>query len=754
MSKSAFVATAMAVLLVNSLANAQVPPANYTRAVITGKITEKKDGHPIAYAEVAVMHNDKVVTGTVADELGNYEIKNIPIGRYTIVAYVVGFRRTLVDTSLVSGDNRFDFALAASDITFNEVTVTANEQSRTENKAAGQLRTLTSAPVFQTSTFHGAPTSMPATIIQQSVPGAVQASTGSVHIQGQHAEYSYMVDGLPVPETQSEGMRELFDPRVVDRISFLVGHLPAEYSDALSIIDVKTKIPATPFSADASGYYGSFNSSGQNLSFLGHSGNFSYFFAGSRKTTDRRIDTPIPNIFHDHGTDLFGLGKVQYILSSNDIIALDVDQSNSRSQVPYDSTGGIALNDNQQETDGFQNLIYRHGFEGNGGTGEFFFGLTHRNGTFQYIPGATDVPSFYFSGNTTPYNIREDRSFNVYGARTNINLPLGDVLSANAGLSYYLTNGTEHFSSYNSTGTGPQSLEPLRGYDLGAHIQADYQPLPVFQINAGVRYDRQYAEGIGTVSQVSPKVKLTYLPDFSSSVYLYYGRLFVPVFIEQMRQITGAAGGVSQITQPLRGNYFEVGLSHVFSTSWSAKIEGYYTQENPGLDNNTIPGTAISTAVNIQHIFVRGVELGLNYHPVGPFSGFFNLAVSHAQGDGRTTGGFLPATPPTTAFDLDHDQRLTYSIGLNYDRSGYYLNLTSYYGSGLTNGQANGHVAPHIIFNGSIGKTFYIGRYTLSPEFFVNNILNDQYLLKGAFFSGAIWGEPRSLTLKVAVGIL
>ncbi len=753
MLKATLVATAITVSFMTSLTKAQVPPANFDRAVVTGKVTEMKDGHPIAYAEIAVMQRNKVITGTLADEFGNYQIKNIPIGRYTIVAYVVGFKRTQVDTNLVPGENKFDFALSASNITLNEVTVTANEQSGSSNKDVSQLRALTAAPVFQTSTFHGAPTSMPATIIQQSVPGAVQASTGSVHIQGQHAEYSYMVDGLPVPETQSEGMRELFDPRVVDQISFLVGHLPAEYSDALSVIDIKTKIPATLFNANVSGYYGSFNSSGENVSFLGHSGNFSYFFAGSSKSTDRRIDTPTPAIFHDHGTDLFGLGKVQYIISSNDIIALDINQSDSRSQVPYDSIGGITLNDNQQETDGFQNLIYRHGFEISGGTGQFFLGITHRNGTFHYIPGATDVPSFYFDNLPTPYNIREDRNFNVYGARSNLNLPLGDILSTNAGASYYLTYGTEHFSAFNSSGAGPQSLEPLRGYDFGAHIQADYQPIPVFQLNAGIRFDQHYAEGAGTFSQFSPKIKLTYMPDFSSSIYIYYGRLFVPVFTEQLRQITGAAGSVSQVTQPLRGNYFEAGISHFFSNSWSAKLEGYYTQENPGLDDNTIPGTAITTAVNIQHIFVRGVELGLNYHSVGPLSGFFNLAVSHAQGDGSTTGGFLPATPPGTAFDLDHDQRITYSIGLNYGRSGYYLNLTSYYGSGLTNGQVDGHVNPHTIFDGSIGKTFYIGRYSLSPELYAVNILNHQYLLKGAFFSGAIWGEPRTIMLKVSVGM-
>ncbi len=240
------------------------PADSPIRVSIIGKITEMADGHPIAYAQIVVMKNGTIITGTIADELGNYEIKNLYPGTYTVQAYLIGFHRSQIDTTLAAGYCKLNFALVASDITLQGVTITANSESNP--KTIQKLDIVANAPEFQTSTYHGAPTSLPSTIIQQSLPGAVQAPTGEVHIRGQHAEYSYNVDGLPVPETQSEGMTELFDPRVVDHISFLVGDLPAEYSDALAIIDVRTKIPATPFNASASGYDGSFNSSGQSIS--------------------------------------------------------------------------------------------------------------------------------------------------------------------------------------------------------------------------------------------------------------------------------------------------------------------------------------------------------------------------------------------------------------------------------------------------------------------------------------------------------
>lgn len=731
---------------------ALAPRVSYQRANISGKITDKKDDQPLAYAEVAVMKGNSVVTGTVANEFGNYSIRNLFPGRYKIVAYILGYRKSEIDAAFGRGDNHLDFALEANDIQMEGVTVTA-AQNENQPNADHTLHMILTAPVFQTGTVHISPMSTPSAIIQQSVPGAVQAPTGEVHIQGQHAEYSYYVDGLPIPETMSEGMTELFDPRTVDRITFIVGDLPAEYSNALSVIDVRTKIPSRDFSAHASQYVGSFNSTGQSLSLAAHTGNFSYFVAGTRRVTDRRIDTPIPVIFHDLGTDLFGFAKVQYIISSNDILSLDVDQSGSNFQVPYDSTGNVRKNDNEKLGDGFQNLIFRHGFGSEGEAGQFYFALTHRQGTETYVPGKSDVPSFFFAGDPTPYNVRDNRLFNVYGARSTVSFPDGDLFTFKAGASYYYTRGNESFSMFNGDTLGPQSIQNLRGYDLGAFAQTAYQPMAVFEVDAGIRYDRHYAGGIGTVYQFSPKVKIIYIPDLSTRAFAYYGRLFVPVLIEQLRELTATPGEVSQITQPVRGEYFEVGITHSFTNSFTGKVLGYYTQENPGMDNSTIPGTNVQTAVNIQQIYVRGVELGLNYSTTGPFSGYFNLAVSHAQGVGPTTGGFLPAQPTTTAFDLDHDQRITYSFGLNYGKAGYFANLIASYGSGLTNGQINGHVAPHLIFDGSIGKTLYLGRFSLRPELYIANILNHQYLLNGAFFNGANFGSPRSILFKLSVGM-
>ena len=183
-----------------------------------------------------------------------------------------------------------------------------------------------------------------------------------------------------------------------------------------------------------------------------------------------------------------------------------------------------------------------------------------------------------------------------------------------------------------------------------------------------------------------------------------------------------------------------------------------------------MPGSSIVTSVNIQEVRVKGLEAVLELRPTGPLSGYLNLSINHAYGFGVITGGFFPAAPPAGAFDLDHDQRVSAVLNATYAPSQFFMNLTALYGSGLTNGtnpaacgcrygtglydfNAGIKVAPNLILNFSTGYAFVLGRTLVEPELFIDNALDARYLLKGAFFSGASVGRPRTLQVRVKVGV-
>jgi hypothetical protein len=783
-----FLATAAAALLlaffppVLSAMGHLAPLAN---ADITGTVTDSASGQPLESAEVSVMQGTQIIFNTSTDAFGRYRAHNLPSGNYTVTARFIGFRAETksITVSDASSDISANFTLASIATSLSAVTVTAAVPLAIDTRTGDQR--------FKQEQYHGAPTNTTSQILQQSIAGAARAPTGEVHIRGQHAEYTYYVDGVPVPAGISGSLNELFDPSVVNQIDFTTGAWDAEYGNKnAAIVNITTRIPTGGFHVNAGGYGGSFNTNGQSLSLSTNSGRLGFYFSGARQSTDMRREpvifdttTNAPINFHNHGDDLFGFGKIQYSRGTSDVINLEGNLSQTKFQVPFDSTGGNSQDDRQRDFNSFLNLGWRHQFDGGGYGGteagtpretavpELFLGTFYRAGSLNYTPGAADDPQFVFFPDPTMYNLMETRNFSAVGVKADYSFHPAREVEFKFGTLTQFTRGREDFVTTTSTGaTGPASNSNLKGWDAGGYGQISISPTEKFEIRTGVRYDAHNAPFAGTLSQWSPRVRLNFFPTPANTIYLYYGRLFLPTNVEDLRAITSVAqGGVTaDPTTPERDNFYEAGFIHRFPFGLVSKFSGYLKDSRPGIDDNTVPGSAIVTSVNIAHARITGIETVQEIRPPGPFSAYLNIALNHAWGHGPITGGFFPTDAPAGDFDLDHDQRLSGVASATYAFSRSYLSLTGTYGSGLTNGVDpadcncsygtglldfnNGiKVKPSFILNGSTGYSFSFGQSVVRPEFYVDNILDKKYLLKGAFFSGASVGRPRTFQLRLSV---
>ena len=736
---------------------------------VTGTVTDSASGQPLPGGEVIVSRDGRVVARTTTDAFGRYVVHNLNDGPYDVRVRYIGFhpleRRIEVGGGVHSVELAFQMTPAPIELRAVEIVATAPVA----------VDTRTGNQVFKQDDYHGAPTNTTSGILQQAIAGAARAPTGEVHIRGQHAEYTYYVDGVPVPAGISGSLNELFDPSVVNQIDFQTGGWDAEFGNKnAAVVDVTTRVPAGGFHLDASNYIGSFKSNGQGLGLSGNSGKFGFFVSGARQVTDMRrepliLDPATGQVtnFHNHGEDLFGFGKIQYLPSNNDLINLDLNWSRTRFQVPFDSTGGAVLRDNQQDLNSFENLGWRHRFDGSGqGGAELFAAIFHRNGSLGYTPGVGDSALFVFFPDTVPYNVSENRNFNTTGLKVDYTLRLSEHLQFKTGTLASLTRGHEDFEARDQQGNpGPASNSDLRGSDVGVYAQASIAPSEKWELRPGVRYDAHDAPFAGTRTQVSPRIRLNIYPDAANTLWFYYGRLFVPTNVEDLRAITSSAqGGVAaQPTLPERDDFFEVGFVHRFPFGVVAKLSAYHKSSSPGIDDNTVPGSTIVTSVNIAKVRITGVETVLEVRPGGPVTGYLNLALNHAYGHGPITGGFFPAETPTGNFDLDHDQRLSGVASVNYAAHRLFLNATGTYGSGLSNGSdpdasfgtglfdfnRSIHVDPSFILNLSSGYTFDAGGLELRPQIYVDNVFDKKYLLKGAFFSGASVGRPRSVLVRL-----
>jgi len=747
------------------------PPAD---GDIGGSVADSATGTPLPGGEVRIVRGGNTIAATTTDAFGRYVIHNVPTGSYRVEVRYLGYRSDTQSVSIGVADAlaRADFHLVSLPINLSAVEVTSAVPLTVDTRTGNQI--------FKQNDYHGAPTNTTSQILQQSIVGAARAPTGEVHIRGQHAEYTYYVDGVPVPAGISGSLNELFDPQVVNQIDFQTGGWDAEYGDKnAAVVNVTTRIPSGGFHLDASGYGGSFSANGQALNVSTNTGKVGLFFSGARQGTDmRREPVAFDSLhnttenFHNDGTDLFGFGKIQYVPSDRDVVNLDVSRSRTRFAVPFDSVEGI-IDDHQQDVNGFVNLGWRHRFaessSGSGRSAELFTGAFFRDGSLNYTPGLTDDPTFVFAPDTTHYILSEDRNFHTAGLKLDYTLAPHHGLELKTGVLASLTRGHEDFASVTSTGSpGPASNSGLRGSDVGVYAQTAIAPSDKWELRTGVRFDNHNAPFAGNQHQVSPRVKLSFFPDPANTFWVYYGRLFLPTNVEDLRAITSDAQGgvVAAPTLPERDDFYEVGYVHRFPLGVVTKLSAYHKRSSPGIDDNTVPGSAIVTSVNIDQVRITGIEGVVEIRPKGPVSAYVNVALNHAYGYGAITGGFFPVVPPSGTFDLDHDQRLSGVASVVYAARGLYLSATGTYGSGLTNGadpdatygtgllafNKSIKVPSSFILNASAGYAFAVGGAVLRPQIYVENVFDKQYLLKGAFFSGASFGRPRSVQLRMNIG--
>jgi hypothetical protein len=744
---------------------------------------------PLELARVSLYRGTAFVAGKVTNVVGSAAFRDIPSGRYERRIARAGYI-PMRDTITISGS-------ALDTVFLHEVATGEVVVHGSKEPPVTSFDPVSGNQVFEAEAYHPAPTARMTQLVQQNMLGAARAPTGEVHVRGQHGEFTYYVDGAPVPLGVFGGLNEVVDPAVIARAVFWSGGWPAEYGGQMAaIVDVQNRVPSGRFHLDLSSYAGSYalasgrdslltpkraiNSNGQELSMSEGFGKFGFFLSGARQESDRRIDPPTPNIFHDHGFDYFLYGKADYILSDHDYLTLNLNYGNTYTQVPFDSVNEGPHDDHQNTTNAFQTLTYYRTIstEADHESNLLVAGYA-REGGLIFTPGTIDRGSFQAGPNdSSTLVVGEDRSFSTIGIRTRFEKRLSHAVQLVAGFLASTTNGRENFSFGwpNDGHVHPAMLiEPLNvnysGSDFGIFGQSEWHPFEWTHIDAGLRYDQHVAPDIPFTSDISPRLKLSFDIEENTTAYLYYGHLFMPNNIEGLRSLatrTDSTASAEQGTLPERDDFYEGVLQHSFEFGLRAKAAYFLKEAVPGVDDETIGSSAVKTPVNLSHVHTKGLELGLSYAPTeSDLSGYVNAAIIHAYGSGAITGGFLSMDDAGSVTDLDHDQRLSIVTAINYAPTDWYANLTAIYGSGLTNGNPEGlpfdtglfafnqfaHVTPSWILNAALGYRFSVSGAQLEPSLYVTNLLDHRHLLKGAFFSGASWEELRNVVLKIGVHI-
>jgi len=337
----------------------------------------------------------------------------------------------------------------------------------------------------------------------------------------------------------------------------------------------------------------------------------------------------------------------------------------------------------------------------------------------------------------------------------------------------FLLNNPADITSGANLATGVQSLPSDTrkiGYQQQVWLQDQYTPIDKLTLNLGLRYD--YIEAYTNEGQLSPRLGAAYTFDKYNVGHVFYGRLFTPAPIEQVRTLNPALIGTTAQPQnltnttirPERSHYFEAGFLHGFGESASVQIVGYYKLNEHLLDDSQFGTTPQAIPFNYGYGFQRGIDTTVKYQMTSNLSGRWTLGLGEAKAKGLQSSQFLFAQDTIDAINthnvyLDHSQTVTSQAVLSYVfRERTTMTGQMVYGSGLRTGDganANAfHVPSHTVYNVSINHVVPIeGSHKLLFGFDVINLLDQTYAYNqgsGIGFGVTHYGMPRSFFFRTA----
>ena len=600
-------------------------------------------------------------------------------------------------------------------------------------------------------------------------PGVAEDSFGQLHVRGEHANLQYRIDDVLLPES-IPGFGQELQTRFADNISLITGALPAQFGfRTTGVIDVHTKNGTVFTGNEASVYVGSFDTVQESFERGGLVGQLSYYLSETYLHDGIGVENPTrsANPLHDDTDQEKYLNYLSYIIDDSSRVTLlvganhgDFEIPNNPGQLPVFNDQGrtnfnsAKLDENQAETNSYEILTYQKKVDDL----NFQVSAFNRYSSILFTPDK--VGDLIFNGVAS----RLDRDVLSNGFEINSSYKLNDEHTIRGGFIF-----NEQYATANTVTLvfpvdcmGNVCTTPSRvvdnnnkyGYFYGFYLQDEWKPFEQLTINFGGRLD--FENAFRDENQLSPRLSIVYKPFTGTTLHLGYARYFTPPPLEAVPESTLAkfAGTTNapaimrdSLISAERAHYFDAGLTQQIMEGWTAGIDGFYKSSHSLIDEGQFGAALVQSAFNYERGRQYGGEFTTNYDH-GPFSAYGNVGWVWARGIGPDSAEFLwdPAEFKFAQHHwifLDHDQRITASVGGSYTWEDWKGALDLLYGSGLHRGFANTKTVPsYATLNLSLQRRFEIKKIgTFKVRFDVVNLLDHIYELRDG--SGVGVGAPQ-----------
>lgn len=682
---------------------------------ITGAVADSS-GKRVSKATVTIQDASGKATGaTQTDDNGHFILDHVSPGTYAVVVTAPGFASgSSVATSTPGHERSVSITLAKSDSL--DVQVNAQRLNRARNDLLPE--TGSSVYRFSQSDINNLPagTNTPLNQVLLQAPGVASDSFGQLHVRGDHANLQYRINGIIIPEPIS-GFGQSLDTRIIDQMNFLTGALPAQYGyRTAGIVDIRTRSGDSGSGGSIDVFGGSRQTIRTSGDVFGSQGPFSYYFSGSVGENNLGIENPTSSAsaIHDHTRQADAFGYMSYIINPLTRVSLMFGATSNQFQIP--NTPGLSpaftlngvnsfdssqLNETQSELNQFAAIALQGT---NGGKLDYQLAFVTRYSRTQFNPDL--VGDLLFNGVASS----DFHSDTANGVQLDTTYRLNEKHTIRAGVFAQQEHAVfdNNLTVFPVDGNGNQSSDqPISipdsntrtGHLYSAYVQDEWKVTSKLTINYGLRYDKM--DEYVSASQLSPRIGMVYTLTPSTTVHAGYARYFTPPAFELVSDsdIARFAGTTAQVTgqndpvQPERSHYFDLGITQRVTSNLTVGLDAYYKKASNLLDEGQFGTALIFTPFNYQYGRVYGIEFTANYREDN-VSAYMNVAVSRAQGKNINSAQFnfdaeeLAYIASHWVY-LDHDQRVSASLGGTYDFGQTTFTVDSIIGSGLRSGFAN-----------------------------------------------------------------
>lgn len=616
--------------------------------------------------------------------------------------------------------------------------------------------------------------STPFNDVLQHLPGVSQDAkgSGSLHVRDEHGNVQYRINGVQLPEGIS-GFGQAIDTRLVDRVDFMTGALPAQFGlRTAGIVDIQTK-EGGESGGEVGLVLGSHDQVQPNAEVFGAIGRFNYYLSGNVERNNQGIENPQPThtAIHDSTRQAKSFGNLSWLPDDDTRFGLmfgtyvgHFQIPNNPNQAPAFALAGSnlpssALNERQREENRYVVLSYQRKL----GDLDLLASYYHQSSQLHYLP---DV-----AGDLLYTGVASDtlRTNSANGVQLDASYRLAPAHTLRGGLAY-TRQGTSSINSvavFPADASGAQtSDEPFtiiddsgkKGTLSSLYLQDEWHANKELTVNYGLRFDRVSA--FVQEQQWSPRLNLAYQLAPGTALHAGYSRYFTPPAQElaAQRSIALYANTTNAPEVPFsdpakaeRSNYYDVGISHQVTKELTVTADAYYRKVSDMLDEGQFGRALIETPFN----YARGRALGLELAAIYSgkrWSGYLNAAVQKAQGTNINSGQALFSADELAYIAnhyiyADHDQRWTLSGGASYRFGDSQLSGDFLFGSGLRRTPDgappnSGALPAYATVNTTYTHTWPHTRWgRVEARVAINNLFDRVYLLRDG--SGVGVGAPQ-----------